>query len=186
MIHTIGHMDNDTFHQLQGIAAAHLPRMAHPLKVPIMASLGGSFAHPFGISRVATKDIALADSQRALSTMLHSEFLDRESGRDVGGGLFDSLKNVVKKGVTGLAKGAKTALGIGKNLRGALQKGTAIAKSFQEPLSRAFPAAGEVLKGGVGAAEALEAGLGLGISAGEQISAGLQEVAQAVNPAAFA
>ena len=185
MIHSVGHMDNAQYHTLQGVASGFLPSIAHPLKVPYVAALGGSFVHPIGISKVATRDILKAPNQRHLSGMLHSEYLDHQAGRNVGGGLFDSLKHVVKKGVTGLAKGAKSALGIGKKLQSALQKGTAIAKTFQEPLSAAFPKAGELLSSGVSAAEALEAGIGVGLAAGEQITGGLQTVAKAVDPESF-
>ena len=186
MIHTIGHMDSDDYHSLQGIAAAHLPNVRHPLKVPMMTALGGSFDHPQGVSKVATKDIVLAPTQRHLAGMLHSEMIDQQGGRDVGGGLFDSIKNVVKKGVSGLARGAKAALGIGKKLRGALSKGVSIAKSFEKPISAAFPAAGQLLQRGISAGQALETGIGVGLAAGEKISSGLQGLSSAVNPQAAA
>ena len=183
MIHTVGHMDAETYHTLQGVASMFLPKIVHPLKRPYMAALGGAFHAP-GVSRVATTDIVKAPTGAQLSAALHQEWLAQQAGHNVGGGLFDSLKMVVKKGVSAVAKGAKTALGIGKKLRDALQKGTAIAKSFEAPLTAALPGAGALLKKGITGAEALDVGLGVGLAAGEKISAGLEDVSRAVNPKA--
>lgn len=184
MIHTLGAMDQPTFHILQGMASTFLPRVIHPLKKPFMAALGGALLHPPGISKVATMDIVKAPTPQQLAMALHTEWLDSMKGRDVGGGLFDSLKSVIKKGISVVSKGAMKALQVGTKLRGALQKGTAIAKSFQAPLSAVVPAAGELLGKGIKGAEALDVGLGIGLAAGEKISAGLEDVSKAVNPEA--
>lgn len=183
MIHTVGHMDAETYHVLQGVASMFLPKAIHPLKKPYIKALGGAIHAP-GVSKVATMDILKSPTGAQLSAALHGEWLDHQAGRNVGGGLFDSLKSVIKKGVATVAKGARSALGIGKKLRGALQKGTAIAKSFEAPLTAVLPGAGALLKKGITHAEALDVGLGVGLAAGEKISAGLEDVSRAVNPEA--
>ncbi len=185
MIHTVGHMDAPTYHALQGVASMFLPKIVHPLKRPYMAAFGGAIHAP-GVSRVATADILKAPSGAHLSAALHQEWLDQQAGRNVGGGLFDSLKMVIKKGVSAVSKGAKVALGVGKKLRDALSKGTAIAKSFEAPLTAVLPGAGALLRKGITGAEALQEGLGVGLAAGEKISAGLEDVSRAVNPEAAA
>ncbi len=181
MYHILGHMGGDEFHTLQGLAAAHLPNVSHPLKLPVMKALGGSFIHPRTISKMATQDIMKAPSPQMLSQALYHEYLDSLSGRDTGGGLFDSLKNVLKKGTRVAAKGAKGALGIANKLKTAIKRGTDIAKTFQEPLSGLSPALGEILSKGIGTAEAIERGLATGVASGEKISQGLDILDQAVN-----
>lgn len=181
MYHILGHMGGDEFHTLQGLAAAHLPNVSHPLKLPVMKALGGSFIHPRTISKMATQDIMKAPSPQMLSQALYHEYLDSLSGRDTGGGLFDSLKNVLKKGTRIAAKGAKGALGIANKLKTAIKRGTDIAKTFQEPLSGLSPALGEILSKGIGTAEAIERGLATGVASGEKISQGLDILDQAVN-----
>lgn len=184
MIHTLGAMDQPTFHILQGMASTFLPQVIHPLKKPFQSAMGGALVHPPGISKVATMDIVKAPTPQQLAMALHGEWLDSMKGRAVGGGLFDSLKSVIKKGISVVSKGAMKALQVGTKLRGALQKGTAIAKSFEGPLTAAVPAAGELLSRGIKGAEALDVGLGIGLAAGEKISAGLEDVSAAVNPEA--
>lgn len=178
MYHILGHMEGGEYHTLQGLAAAHLADEGHPLKRPIMASLGGSFVHPRNISKVATKDVLKAPNGQALSRALYTEFLDSLSGRPTGGGLLDSLKNLLKKGVQGVAKGAKGALKIGKTLASAINRGTDIAKLFAEPISAISPGVGEILKKGLGAAERIQKGLQTGVSVGEKISEGLSQIAE--------
>lgn len=178
MYHILGHMEGGEYHTLQGLAAAHLPDEGHPMKRPIMASLGGSFMHPRNISKVATKDVLKAPNGQALSRALYTEFLDSLSGRQTGGGLLDSLKNLLKKGVQGVAKGAKGAVKIGKTLASAINRGTDIARLFAEPISAISPGVGEVLKRGLGVAERIQKGLETGVSAGEKISEGLSKVAE--------
>lgn len=181
IVHTLGHMSGDEFHSLQGLAAGHLPNVMHPLKNVYMKAYGGGFVHPAKISKVATKDITLAHSPQALSKMLYGEWMDHQSGKDVrGSGLLASLKNVLKKGVTGLHKGSKVAINVATKLQKALKRGTDIAKSFQAPLEAAFPAAGEVLSKAVEASESAQKGLGVGISAGTKLQEGIGEIKTAI------
>lgn len=178
--HTLGHMTGGEFHTLQGLAAAHLPDQGHPMKRPIMQSLGGAFIHPRTISKVATMDVLKAPSPQMLSRALYQEYLDSLSGKEVGGGLFKSIKNLLKRGLKGAAKGARGALKVGKTVNNAIKRGTEVAKTFQEPLSAFAPGLGEILQKGIGTAEAVQGGLETGLSAGEQISAGITELEQAV------
>ena len=180
MIHMLGSMGNEDYHVLQGLASMFLPSAVHPLKRPLAEMIGGGFKHPANISRAATNDILRAPSPMFLSKVLHSEWLDRVKGMETGGGLFDSLKNALKRGVTGLAKGAKAAVGIGKKLVGAINKGKGIAKSFQGPLSRVAPGAAAVLGRGIKAAESVQRGIGLGLGVAGPVAEGLGRVSAAV------
>ncbi len=170
MIHTLGSMDMQTYHTLQGLAAAHLNH-PHPLATGLKLGLGGSFIHPKNISKLATKDILKANTPQQLSRSLHSEFMDMKRGMDVGGGLFSSLKMLVKRGVAGsrqalsalgegakkavkgLSSGVSTAGMVGKSLSNAIKQGIQIANVISPALSQLSPAAGELLQRGVGAAE---------------------------------
>lgn len=163
MIHTLGHMDNSEYHTLQGLASAFLPRIAHPLKRSYMALLGGSFVHPPGISEVATMDILKSPNGRELASALHSEFGEAQKGKQVGGGLFSSLKNVFKKGLSGLGKGLRGALHIGKKASSALSRGKDIARILQGPVAQFAPGLSGALEKGIGLAEKAEHGIGVGL-----------------------
>lgn len=159
-IHTLGSMDDEAFYVMQGIGGAFLNNIDHPLRDSYLKHFGGGFAHPSDISRVATMDILKADNPRKLAQMLHSEWRDRQRGVKVGGGLLDSLKNVFKKGVSGLKKGTKGAYHAGKKLHSALEKGIDIAARLSGPLSDALGSkAGERITKGVN--KALDAAQGL-------------------------
>ena len=111
-----------------------------------------------------------------LSKAVHQEFLDSLMGKNTGGGLFDSIKNLFQKGLKTVAKGAKGALKVGKTLRNAISKGADIARTFQEPISAISPSIGALLRKGLGAAETLERGLETGLGVGEKISGQLQSL----------
>lgn len=170
LYHILGHMEGGEFNTLQGLAAAHLVDEPHPMKRPIMDSLGGDFVHPRTISKVATRDVLKAPTAQMLSKAVYQEFLDSLSGRDTGGGLFDSLKNLFRKGLSAVSKGTKGALKIGKTLSNAISRGSEIAKTFQEPIAGLSPALGEILRKGLGAAETIERGLETGLNVGQQVA----------------
>lgn len=198
MIHTLGAMDLPTYHMLQGLAAAHLGQ-AHPLAAPLKASLGGSFIHPKNVSRMATKDIMKAPNPQILSRALHNEWLDMMAGKDVGGGLFSSLKMLVKKGVAGgkqalsaIAGGAKQAVRLlssgamagqmaGKSLSNAIKQGVEIANAVQPALSQLSPAAGELLGRGTAAAQQAQALAERGVQIGSQVEDVLSPILGAID-----
>lgn len=180
MIHTLGSMDGEDYHVLQGLASMFLPSAIHPLKRPLMDMIGGAFKHPPDISKVATNDVLRAPNPRFLSRVLHSEWLDRSKGMNTGGGLFDTLKNLFKRGVKGLSKGSKSAVKIGKKLMTAIDKGKGIAKSFQAPIAQVSPGAAKLVERGLKAAEQVQRGLGLGIGVAEPVAEGLARVSEAV------
>ena len=198
MIHTLGGMDLQTYHMLQGLAAAHLGQ-AHPLAAPLKASLGGSFIHPKNVSRMATKDIMKAPNPQILSRALHNEWLDMMSGKDVGGGLFSSLKMLVKKGVAGgkkalsaIASGAKSAVRIlssgamagqmvGKSLSNAIKQGVEIANAVQPALTQLSPAAGELLGRGTELAQRGQAVVERGVQIGSQVENVLNPILGAID-----
>lgn len=198
MIHTLGAMDMPTYHMLQGLAAAHLG-IAHPLSAPLKASLGGSFIHPKNISRMATKDILKSHTPQILSTALHNEWLDMMNGKDVGGGLFSSLKMLVKKGVAGgkqalsaIASGAKSAVRIlssgamagqmaGKSLSNAIKQGVEIANAVQPALSQLSPAAGELLGRGTELVQRGQEAVDKGVLIGSQVESVLAPILGAID-----
>ena len=159
-IHTLGSMDDEAFYVMQGLGGAFLSNIDHPLRDSYIKCFGGGFVHPTNVSRVATMDLLKADNPRKLAQMLHSEWRDHKRGVKVGGGLLDSLKNVFKKGVSGLKKGTKGAYHAGKKLHSALEKGIDIAARLSGPLSDALGSkAGDRINKGVN--KALDAAQGL-------------------------
>lgn len=198
MIHTLGAMDQPTYHMLQGLAAAHLGQ-THPYAAPLKAALGGSFIHPKNISRLATKDILKANSPQILSTSLHNEWLDMMNGKDVGGGLFSSLKMLAKRGVAGaksalsavskgaqsavkaLSSGAKTAGMIGKSLSNAINQGIEIANVLQPAIGALHPATGELITKGVTTAKDLQAQVKRGTALATQVAEGLEPILGSIN-----
>jgi hypothetical protein len=131
-IHALGSMDDETFYILQGLGGAFLPNVDHPLKEPYIHHFGGGFKHPSGVSKVATMDIMKSETPRKLAQMLFSEWKDKNRGHKVGGGLLDSLKNVFKKGVSGIKRGSKAAYRAGQRLHSALERGIAVAEQLAD------------------------------------------------------
>ena len=131
-IHALGSMDDETFYILQGLGGAFLPNVDHPLKEPYIHHFGGGFKHPGGVSKVATMDIMKSETPRKLAQMLYSEWKDKNRGHKVGGGLLDSLKNVFKKGVSGIKRGSKAAYRAGQRLHSALERGIAVAEQLAD------------------------------------------------------
>ena len=102
--------------------------------------------------------------------------IDSTLGKDIGGGLFSSIKNLFKKGLTGLARGSKAALGVGRKIQTALQRGSQLAQAFEAPLASISPAASEILGRGRKTAEQLATGLQKGLQSGTQIASGIGEL----------
>lgn len=198
MIHTLGSMDMPTYHILQGLASAHL-NLSHPMSSIIKSSIGGSFIHPKQISRIATKDILKAPTPQKLSQALHNEWMDMMQGKDVGGGLFSSLKMLAKKGVSGakkalgsVAKGAKQAVGllssgakasqmIGKKLSNAINQGIEVANVLGPAVSGLSPAAAELISRGTDIASNLQQSISKGVDIAQQVQMGLDPILGNIN-----
>jgi hypothetical protein len=172
-VHALGSMDPDTFYVLQGVAGGFLKDVDHPLREPYIRHFGGGFEHPSNISKVATRDILKAETPCKLAGMLHSEWRDKNRGHKVGGGLFDSLKNVLKKGVSGLKKGTKAAYEAGKKLHSALERGINIASQLAgplKPLTDALPSdVVSAVQKGVDKAQQASQTLGTALQVAEQV-----------------
>ena len=138
-----------------------------------MKHFGGGFDHPSHISKVATQDILKAETPCKLAGMLHSEWRDHNRGHKVGGGLLDLLKNVFKKGVSGLKTGSKAAYEAGKKLHSALERGIAIAEQLAGPLAplkEYIPEnVGEKVKSAIDKAESASKTLGTALKVAEQV-----------------
>lgn len=174
-IHMMNNMDMPTHQMLKGIASNFLG-IEHPLKQITRGALGGDFTFPKNLSKIAMRDIIKAKSPQELAGALHSEWLDMMSGKlsaeEMGGGLFSSLKTLVKKGVKGartalkaLGKGAATAVRavsagakgaqhIGKSVSNALMQGIEVANALSPIIQEVFPQTEGVLKAGLGKANA--------------------------------
>ncbi len=152
-VHALGQMDDETFYILQGLGGAFLPNVDHPLREPYIKHFGGGFQHPSNISKVATMDLLKAENPRRLAQMLHTEWRDHNRGHKVGGGLLDSLKNVFKKGVSGLKTGTKAAFSAGKKLHSALERGIDLAEQLAGPLGAVAEHLPKVNIPGVGAVD---------------------------------
>ncbi len=183
MISVLNNMSPDQFHHLQGVASAHV-NQDHPLRDITRQSLGGSFIHPKSFSQIATKDILKAISSQQLSSALHSEMLDMIKGRDVGGGLFSSLKHHFKVGLSKLRSGLPHAVMIGKKLRSALQTGLSIAKEFAPIVEQVFPSLGALAKTSIAGGEAVEKALSVGIGIGEKVAQSVESVSKQVESVA--
>lgn len=194
VIHALGAMDPAAYHMLQGLAASSLGMM-HPMSASLKEHLGGAIGqHPKDISRVATKDIMKAHTPQMLSMALHDEFVDHLKGVDTGGGLFSSLKSLLKKGTAGAGKaakalargakgavsalsaGAKTGAMVGKSLSGAIQQGINIANVLNPALQAISPAAASAVSAGVESGKALQQGIGRGVKIAEGVSSGLDPI----------
>ena len=135
----------------------------------ITRHLGGSFEIPKHISRSAMLDIIKAPSPHFLAEMLHSERMDKESGKDVGAGLLSSLKHVAKRGLEGSKKFTKGALSVGRSLNTLLQKGILIAQALEPIVGIIDPSFKTLLDAGLVQAQAIQLGLGVAVEGGETI-----------------
>lgn len=189
-IHMLGNMDMPTYNMLQGIAANFLT-MEHPMRKIVGGALGGDFVFPKNLSKIAMRDVLKAPTPQALSGALHSEWLDMMSGKlsreEVGGGLFSSLKTLVKRGVKGartaltavgkgaasavkaLSSGAMGAQMIGKSVSNALMQGIEVANALSPIIQNVFPATEGVLKSGLGKVNAAQELLDRGINIAGQV-----------------
>lgn len=202
-IHMLSNMDMPTFHMLQGIAANYL-KMEHPLNKIIGASLGGDFVMPKTLSKIAMRDVLKAKTPQELSSALHSEWLDMMDGKltptEVGGGLFSSLKVLVKKGIAGgkkalsaLATGAAAAVRavsagamgaqmVGKSVNNALMQGIEVANSLSPIIQSVFPKTEGVLTAGLGHANAAKELLERGINIAGQVEQAVAPVVSQLGP----
>lgn len=194
-IHALGAMSPQDFHLLQGVAAAYMPAVQHPMKDVAKAALGGAFKLPRIISKVAHKDILKATTPQQLSNALYMEMLDQGKSKK-GGALLDSLRNVFGKAVSGVRRGATAAvkgakagiqigakgLGIGLNLAERLEQalgtGIDIAQAVSPVAQQIF---GEEIK------KPVQAGIALATAAQERLQSGIkvgQLVQSVVDPLA--
>lgn len=196
-IHMLGMMDMPTFYMLQGIASNYL-RSEHPMRLITKSVLGGDFSFPKHLSKIAMRDVMKAQSPQQLSHALHSEWIDKLKGNlstsELGGGLFASLKTLVKKGIAGgkkalsslargaagavraVSAGAKGAQMIGKSVSSALEQGLQVANSLAPVIKQVFPQTEGILKAGLGHANAAKELLARGIDISSQVE-------QAIKPA---
>lgn len=202
-IHMLANMDMPTYNMIQGIASNFL-RVQHPMGKIIANALGGSFDFPKNLSKIAMRDVLKAQTPQQLSHALHSEWLDMLSGKlsdeELGGGLFSSLKTLVKKGVAGgkkalsaLASGAAAAVRavsagamgaqmIGKSVNNALMQGIEVANSLSPIIQQVFPSTEGVLKAGLGHANAAQELLSRGIDISSQVEKALAPAVSALGP----
>lgn len=202
-IHMLGTMDMSTFHMLQGIASNFL-RTEHPLRAITQRALGGSFDFPKNLSKIAMRDVLKASTPQQLSHALHGEWVDMMSGKlspdEVGGGLFSSLKTLVKKGVAGgkkalsalaagaagavraVSAGAMGAQMIGKSVSNALMQGLEVANSLSPIIQEVFPSSEGILKAGLGHANAANELVNRGINIAGQVEKAVAPVVSQLGP----
>lgn len=202
-IHALANMDMPTFNMLKGIAANYL-QVQHPMAALTKHLLGGDFVHPKSISKIATRDIMKAATPQQYSEALHGEWLDMMNGRlseaEKGGGLFASLKLLVKKGVTGakkaltsVAAGAKSAVRalssgamgaqmIGKSLSNAIMQGVEVANVLAPAVGAVFPKAEGIIRTGVDKANAANELLKRGVDISQKVETGLAPIVAGLGP----
>ncbi len=202
-IHMLGGMDMPTHHILQGIASNYL-KAEHPMRLITKHALGGNFEFPKHLSKIAMRDVMKAQSPQQLSHALHSEWMDKLQGKlsqaELGGGLFASLKTLVKKGIAGgkkglsaLAKGAaqavravsagaKGAQHIGKSVSSALDKGLEVANSLSPIIQQVFPESEGILRTGLGHANAAKELLDRGIDISSQVEKAIAPAIDVLGP----
>lgn len=188
--HMLGNMDMPTHNILKGIASNYLG-VEHPMRLITKKALGGDFIFPKHLSKIALRDVMKANSPQQLAGALHSEVMDMNMGKlsreEMGGGLFASLKMLVKKGVKGsrkalkalgsgakkaveaVSKGAKGAQHIGRSVNNALLQGVAVANALEPIITEVFPASEGVLKSGIGHAKAASELVKRGINISERV-----------------
>lgn len=202
-IHMLNNMDMPTYQIIKGIAANYLG-MEHPLRKIVRGALGGDFVFPKTLSKIAMRDVMKAQNPQQLANALHGEWLDMMSGKlspeETGGGLFSSLKVLVKKGIAGgkkalsaLASGAAQAVRIvsagamgaqmiGKSVNNALMNGIEVANSLSPIIQTVFPQTEGVLKSGLGKANALQELLARGIDLSSQVETAVAPAIDVLGP----
>lgn len=131
IIHSIQHMTPHEFGLIRGVASNFL-KIPHPMDNHLKNHLG-SFTFPKGISKVAMRDILKVKSPHHLAEALHGEYMDFKKGIKTGGGLFDSIKSIFKKGLSktkGLSKGV---VNVSSSFDKIMKRGLIIAEAI-EPL----------------------------------------------------
>ncbi len=188
--HMLNNMDMPTHNILKGIASNFLG-IEHPMRLITKRVLGGDFKFPKHLSKIAMRDIVKANSPQQLAGALHSEIVDMQSGKlsreEVGGGLFASLKTLVKRGIKGartalqalgkgakgaveaISKGAAGAQHIGKSVNNALMQGIEVANALSPIITELFPASEGVIKSGIGKAKALSELANRGVDIAERV-----------------
>jgi len=167
MGNVIAHMSLPDFSILQGLASASVGGVSHPMKNHIRKSLGGSFTHPKNVSRMATKDI-LKGNQIQIMNALHQEYLDKMSNRQVGGGLLDSIKHHMIRGLKGFNSKLSSGIKLAKQFESVLKKASLFAKNIAPSIKSAFPAQAGLIDAGVSGLSSIEKGISKGLDVAEK------------------
>ncbi len=156
MIHSVQHMTPHEFGLCRGIASNFL-KIPHPMDGHLKRHLD-NFKIPKGISKVALRDIIKAKSPHHLAEALHSEFLDMKKGMKVGGGLFDSMKSVFKKGLSGSKRLTSGIVNVSKSFDNIMKRGLLIAEAIEPLVEIIDPDLGRAFSSAVKTARAIKTG----------------------------
>ena len=180
----VANMDNQQFHILQGLGAAHL-NFQHPMAEVTKKILGGAFDVPRKISKIGMRDILKANSGGHLARAINSEWTDFMGGHigdiELGGGITSSVKHLLKKGQAGAqkvisaaGKGYQAAKMISTSLSNAINKGLQIASILHPHIKNLHPKIDQIIVKGMESAEnakrLLDAGINLANEAEGKIS----------------
>ncbi|MCP4180605.1 MAG: hypothetical protein GY756_22810 [bacterium] len=169
MSHVINHATPHEFNIIRGITS-RLLKTPHPMDNYLKKHLTGVFDIPKHIHKEALRDILRAPSQHFLAEMIHSEGLDKHKGKDVGGGLLDSIKHIGKKAFNGVKKFSRKSVSAGNSINKMFLKGLLIAQML-EPIATAIsPEMGALLKSGLATASKIQKGLGTVVGGAEVVN----------------
>lgn len=129
LTHVIGNLNSHEFNIVQGVTAKFL-KMPHHLEGHIGRDIKQSLEIPKGHHKQAYMDIYNAKSPSNLARALHGENIDHENGKNVGGGLYDSIQNIYEKGLDSAKQISKGVLNVANTLNNSLEKGIIIAESL--------------------------------------------------------
>ncbi len=200
--HMLANMDLPTHNMLQGIASNYLG-MEHPYRLITREALGGDYTFPKHLSKIAMRDVMKSSTPQQLAGALHSEIMDMSSGKltseEFGGGLFASLKTLVKRGIKGapgalkslgkgaikgvqlISKGLKSGQMIGKSVSNALHQGIEVANALSPIIQTVFPGSKGVLQAGIGHVGALKELADRGIDLASKTEQAIDPVVQFAN-----
>lgn len=171
----VANMDNQQFHILGGLAAAHL-NFQHPMAAVTKEILGGAFDVPRHISKIGMRDILKANSGGHLARAISGEWQDHVGGHigdiELGGGITSSVKHLLKKGQSGAQraiqaakKGYESAKMISTSLSNAINKGLQIASIIHPHVRNLHPKIDQIMTRGMATAtnakRLLDAGINL-------------------------
>jgi len=171
IIHMVQNMTPHEFGLMRGVASKFLNR-PHPLDKHLEHNVGGNFKMPVHIIPNAMKDILRAQSPHFLAEALHSEMLDMKAGRDVGGGLFDSIRSVLSKGIEGGKKFTAGVSNVSKGFDSLMKRGILIAQAIEPLIQILDPNLGEAFSAALKTAQIVKAGNNL-VEAGSNAVNGL-------------